>query len=300
MDASALVQSTAQDYLAQRGEPAQYLKLQAAGLLALARHGKLSIPDQNSAEIYNEIRSALEFGLTFQSGFQRFGPSEHSIEIGLWWAPEAQEVQPPLADRVERKLITFLLDEPGCDFAAIDTAICQAFPGLETPEETLIEAILESYAERDQDGKWWLRESDAAQARREDRAEIRQLLIQLGEMLGFVVEAEERSLTWHHLATKETFHFHIIASAILGRIVTGPAHDPAAGLIVLPGGRSKLVLHKQERNPKLEQDIQRGWRFLKFRSVRRLWENPKLTRENLADQIALDPISLDDPQMPLL
>jgi hypothetical protein len=201
---------------------------------------------------------------------------------------------------VERKLITFLLDEPGSDFAAIDTAMCQAFPGLETPEETLIEAILESYAERDQNGKWWMRESDASQARRDDRAEIHQLLIQLGEMLGFVVEAGETALTWHHLATKETHHFHIIASSILGRIVTDPEHDPATGLIVLPGGRSKLVLHKLERNPKLEQDIQQGWRFLKFRSVRRLWENPKLTRENLADQIALDPISLDDPQMPLL
>lgn len=300
MEASALIQSAAQDYLAQRGEPAQYLKLQASGLIALARHGKLTIPDHNSAEIYNELRSALEFGLTFQSGFQRYGPSEHSIEIGLWWAPEAEDVQIPLADRVERKLITTLLDEPGSYFPDIDTAMCQAFPGLETPEETLIEAILESYAEKDKNGQWWMRKSDTPKTRREDRAEIHQLLIQLGEMLGFVVDGEETSLTWHHLATKETLHFHIIVSAIMGRIVTDPEHDPKEGLIVLPGGRSKLVLHKIERNPKLEYDIQQGWRFLKFRSVRRLWENPKLTRENLVDQIALDPISLDDPQMPLL
>jgi hypothetical protein len=268
MEAAALVQSAAQEYLAKRGEPAQYLKLQASGLIALAQHGKLTMPDHNPAEVYTEIRTAIEFGLTFRSGFQRYDPSEHSIEIGLWWSRETEEVQPPLADRVEREVIKLLLDSPGSQFKIFNTAMCLAFPGLETPEESLIAAVLESYAREDDDGGWWIRDSDIPQARRDDLAEIRQLLIQLGELLGFVVEVREKSLTWHHLATNQILHFHIIASAVLGKIVTDPEHDPKEGLIVLPGGRSKLVLHKMESNPRLEQDIKQGWRFLKFRSAR--------------------------------
>jgi hypothetical protein len=300
MEAAALIQSAAQDYLAQRGEPAQYLKLQAAGLVALAQHGKLDIPEQNPAEVYSEIRAALEFGMAHRSGFLRYNPSEHSFEVGLWWTNEPEEIQAALADRVERELLKFLLNSPGCQFTEVETAMCQAFPALETPEQELVTTLLESYAREDDDGGWHVRENDLPHARKDDLVEIGHLLVQLGEMLGFVVEQRERSYTWHHLATNERLHFHVIASAVLGRIVYDPAHDPKEGLIVIPGGRSKLVLYKMESNPRLEQDIKQGWRFLKFRSVRRLWENPKLNRSNLAAQIALDPLSIDDPQMPLL
>jgi hypothetical protein len=300
MEAAALIQSAAQDYLAQRGEPAQYLKLQAAGLSALAQYGKIDLPGQSPAEVYGEIRAALEFGMTGRTGFLRYRPSEHSFEVGLWWTSEQEEIQEPLADRVEMELLKFLLNSPGSPFVAVENAMCRVFPGLETPEQDLITTILESYGWEDKEGGWHVRESDLPHARREDVTEIGHLLIQMGEMLGFVVEERERAYTWHHLATNEILHFHVIASAILGRIVSDPQHDPKEGLIVLPGGRSNLVLYKMESNPRLEQDINQGWRFLKFRSIRRLWENPKLNRSNLAAQIALDPLSIDDPQMPLL
>jgi hypothetical protein len=300
MEAAALIQSSVQDYLLQRGEPAQYLKLQAAGLLALAQHGKLDIPGRSPAEVYSEVRAALELGMTGRSGFLRYGASEHSFEVGLWWTSEQEEIQESLADRVEMALLKFLLNAPGSTFEAVEHAMCQIFPGLETPEQALISTILESYGSEEDDGSWQVRESDLPHARQSDVREIGHLLIQLGEMLGFVVEERERSYTWHHLATNEVLHFQVIGSAVLGRIVSDPQHDPKEGLIVLPGGRSNLVLYKMANNPRLEQEINQGWRFLKFRSVRRLWENSKLNRSNLAAQIALDPLSIDDPQMPLL
>ena len=300
MEAAPLVQTAARDYLAQRGEPSHYLKLQAAGMQALTKHGRLTIPDRTPAEIYSDIRTTIEFGLTFRSGFLRFGPSEHSLEIGQWWPRDPGEVQLPLADRVEMALVNNLLDLPGSSFAEIDTALCQAFPDLETPEEELVAAILESYAEEEGEGQWVIRENDSPKARQEDLMEMNQLLTQLGELLGFVVDAGETTVTWRYLATGEMLHFFTTASAMLGKIVLAADHEPKDSLIVLPGGRSKLVLFKLERDPRLEQEIKRGWRFLKFRSVRRLWENSGLNRENLAAQIDLDPISVDDPQMPLL
>jgi hypothetical protein len=286
--------------LSQRGEPAHYLKLQAASLQALAKHNRIFSPDKSPADIYSETRTAIEFGLTYRSGFSRYGPSEHSIEIGQWWPRDFEESQPPLADRVEKEIVNLLIDSTNPSFQEVDTAICEIFPGLEVPEETLITAILESYARKGDDGRWQLRENDTPQVRKENVLEMGHTLTQLGELLGYVVESDLPSLTWRHLATNQSLHFHIIASAVIGKLVIDPEHKPKDSLIVLPGGRSKLVLFKMERDPRLEQEINRGWRFLKYRSVRRLWENTGLERENLADQIALDPISIDDPQMPLL
>ena len=300
IEAAPLVQTAAQEYLSHLGEPAHYLKLQAASLQALAKHNRIFTPDKSPADIYSETRTAIEFGLTYRSGFSRYGPSEHSIEVGQWWPRDIEETQPSLADRVEKEIVNFLIDSPNPSFQEVDTAICEIFPGLEVPEETLMTAILESYARKGNDGRWQLRENDTPQARKEDILDMGYTLTQLGELLGYVVETNLPSLSWRHLATNENLHFYIIASAVTGELVFDTEHKPKESLIVIPGGRSKLALYKMERDPRLGQEFKQGWRFLKYRSVRRLWENTGLERENLAAQIALDPISIDDPQMPLL
>ena len=70
--------------------------------------------------------------------------------------------------------------------------------------------------------------------------------------------------------------------------------------IVLPGGRASLVLHKLDRDPRMEGEILKGWQFLKFRHVRRLAENPTITRESIDELFGLDQLQKADPQIPLL
>jgi hypothetical protein len=57
---------------------------------------------------------------------------------------------------------------------------------------------------------------------------------------------------------------------------------------------------KLRRDPRLRQAIEAGWRFLKFRHARLLAESPSLARENLDEQLALDPLTETQEQMRLL
>jgi hypothetical protein len=96
---------------------------------------------------------------------------------------------------------------------------------------------------------------------------------------------------------------------MLGSVVFAPqsvaplAHivDPAARrMIVLPGGRARLVEYKLSRDPRLRSALQESWRLIKFRHLRRLADDLSLVRENLERLLDLDPLANRDPQLPLL
>ncbi|KAA3644996.1 MAG: hypothetical protein DWQ07_16480 [Chloroflexi bacterium] len=295
-----IIQQAGQEYLGQLGQASGYLPLQAAALQAMLAQGALpEVEEDEPGEVFSETRSALEFGLTFRSGFLRYSGSEHSLDVGSWWLRDAPEdVEEPLGDRVEKTLVQQLVAEPGSSFLRLDAAICSAFPGLQTPPQELVDAILQSYAREDESDTWPLREDDQPKARRADLDEINTLLKALGERLGYdVVEGEP--MVWK--SGKEiVFNFYVIASAVLGEIVYEASTVPEKSLIVFPGGRSGLVLHKLEHDARLKTEIDKGWRFLKFRHLRRMGENQSLTQDSFKEQLALDPLSEDETQIPLL
>ena len=293
--------------IAARGEPTQYLHLQAAGLLALSQAGLLTSPAQNNeikpsavaANAYNDARQFLVRATGAQSRLVRYHGGKSSIEIGKWWPRTPSDPSPPLADRVEMALVTLLQEGPTRTWAEIDRAMCAQFPGLQTPDSPLLLAILSSYATETETGVWQLRENDTSSARRQDVTELYQFLARIGAQLGYPVQPAQ-PLVWENALNGQPLYFYLIASAILGKIISSPPHAPEQGVIVLPGGRAGLVLHKRERDPRLDYILEGGWRFLKFRQVRRMAENERLTQENLASYFALDPLAHDDVQMPLL
>jgi hypothetical protein len=218
------------------------------------------------------------------------------LEVGRWWLREEQNTQTPLADRVEKMLVNHLLANPGHSFEEIDNLLCQTFPGLTTPEEELLQVILKSYAVKSGTSGWTIKETDQPNARRDDLTEISKHLIQIGKDLNFKVKGDDSLVTWRE-SKEESYHFHIIASAVLGDIVLDQKLDEKNGLIVVPGGRAELVMYKVNRDFRLGQAIEEGWRFLKFRQVRRMAENKSLIRDGLAAQFELDPLADDDSQM---
>lgn len=296
-----------QQAIAERGEPSPYLHLQAAALLTLSQANALSSPgldaqapraaQANSA--YSNTRQLLAEALAPHGPFVRYQGGKSSIEIGKWWPKAKIETSQPLADRVEMSVVTLFQRTNTLPWAEIDAQLCTQFPGLETPDATLLRAILQSYAEEGENNRWTLRESDTAAARRADVAEMFRLLEETGTQLGFNVR-RETSLVWEGALDGKPLHFYMIASAILGRIIHTAQHPPEQGIIVLPGSRAGLVMHKRERDPRLDYDLEGGWRFLKFRYVRRLAESERISPENLASHFALDPLSHEEAQLPLL
>ncbi len=191
----------------------------------------------------------------------------------------------------------------------VDSSICALFTGLLTPSRELIQECLASYGVAHPPGSrsWQLRPEDAPAARRADLDAMQGLLSKTGARLGFEVETLETSsgrfiVMWLEAAGKAAAAFYVIASAMLGSIVfvSPGVHLPARKLIILPGGRARLVEYKLSHDPRLRSTIQDGWRLIKFRHLRRLADDLNLERGNLDQLLDLDPLAYQDPQMPLL
>jgi hypothetical protein len=71
-------------------------------------------------------------------------------------------------------------------------------------------------------------------------------------------------------------------------------------VLVYPGSRAGLIDFKLRANPRLNQAVEQGWLFVKFRLLRRLAEDSRLSRAALPGMFALDPLTKTDPQIQLL
>jgi hypothetical protein len=295
------------EILAERGEPTSYLHLQAGVLQTLSQQNSLAPTEKDPAinyamhasNVYNHARQLLVETLSPSGPFIRYQGGKSSIEIGKWWSKAPLNTSQPLADRVEMAVVKLFQEKHSLPWDEVNFTLCHLFPGLQTPDISLIQTILNSYAEPTGDDSWQLRANDTTTSRREDINEIYTILAETGEELGFSVRREQ-PLVWDEALNGRPLYFYLIASAILGKIIDGAEHSPEQGVIVLPGSRAGLVMHKRERDPRLDFRLDGGWRFLKFRHVRRLVETEHLSRENLASFFALDPLSHDLAQLPLL
>ena len=296
--AETIIVQAGRQYLAQRGESTHYLHLQAAVLMALLQQGHLPAGDTKPAKVFTQTRKLLETSLNQGNGFIRFHGSVHSMDVGRWWLTDGKNAQEPLADRIEKTFVKYLLENPGTSFDEIDRALCETYTGLFTPEKELLEYILHSYGEKDQNDKWQIRKRDNPKTRREDLAEMRSILIQVGKRLGLKVKDKE-PIMW----LKENnilYSFHLTASAAVGNIILKLYEMEGENLVVLPGGRSALLMYKLQRDHLLADVVKQGWRFIKFRLARRFLEQKTLTLEGFESLIDLDPLQENDPQMPLL
>lgn len=350
----AFVQQAALEGLRQRGEPTPFLILHTAALQALIQAGRLPPAQPHSpADLLQQTDALLDKAFGPAGPFTRFGPptkaaasSARPPETGLWWS-QALETTPEngdpldeqrlsLADRVEMETVRSLLRSGPCSAETLDEAICQAFPGLLTPERELALECLHSYAQADPDrpGLWRLRAEDSPAARRAELEQMGALVQRTGQRLGYPVEQAAFSTrplwVWHtadvvpagpvlddksggksrakgrgkgrsRAASEPTpagMVFYVTVSAVLSGVL--PVRPPLAqGWIVLPGGRARLLAYKLRRDPRLRAAAEQRWRFVKFRHLRRLAEDESLIPATLEPLLSLDPLENSDPQLSL-
>jgi hypothetical protein len=292
------IREAAIDFLQAYGQPAKYLRMQAAALCGLSRGNLLSDLVQTPADDFSGLRSLLEASLSYQRGFKRYDRGQSSAESGYWWLREEEEVQVALIDRLEKALVSYLILHPGISFGELDAEMCRQFPGLLTPNKEMLTAILESYAEVHEREGCRIRTVDAPGSRRADLEEIRALLVSIGNRLGYQVYDND-PLLWIEGKDQIQSGFYMIASALLNEIILDAKVPTGRGFVVLPGGRANLILYKLRNNPFLDQ-VSKDWRFLKFRHIRRIHEIEGLTREMLEQQLNLDQLTYSEPQIPLL
>ena len=277
------------DHLHVRGEAATYLHIHAQGLSELARTGSLLPPQIPVDEAHNRIHAMLEETLKGNPKFKRYEGSEKNIQIGLWGLAAQDAKTLPLADRVEMALVRYLSRNPHKTLLELEQEIYPQFTGLQTPTKALMNAILDSYAERAENGTWRLREKDAPSARHADLDEMRALLTDIGLRLGYETEQlSEKTLVWGNRANPE-YVFHLIASALVYEIFSQTDWPREKSLLILPGGRAGLFDYKQKRDPGLHA-LAENWRFIKFRLLRTTGELPLISKETWDEQVGSDPI----------
>jgi hypothetical protein len=298
-----ICQST-QEYLCnQRGEPSRYINLHAVGLATILNN-KSRYDYQSPGDYLSQVQSTFHQALSYRKGFLRYGGSEKSLEVGKWWLQNPDVEILPLADRIEINIVNYLLKNPGSSLSEIDNFICRTFSGLLTPTSEMVQVCLASYAHQDQTkgNQWYVQLGDHPDRRRKEILEVRDILIKLGKVLGFDITKleSEHVVEWGSSKAHNHYKFFISASGVLGKYLLPPQSSPGSYFIVLPGSRSNLVAYKLKQNPYFKEIVDKGWRFIKYRHIRRLAESSTLNLENLNEQLSLDPLTYSKTQIRLL
>jgi hypothetical protein len=238
----------------------------------------------------------LEAVLYNRDIFMRVGRATE-IERGLFWLVDPSLAEDPLSDRVEIAIFRLLQESGGLKQIEVFESIYHRFSGFLIPDSRFVMNCLKSYAILDPGQEmWYLREEDRPEIREKDRAEISQLLFELGMRMGFRVSDEEDP-TWRDEAGQVQYRFRIQHTAELKNALQ---EGLPSLTYVIPGGRASLIMSKVRRDPRLGEWLKSGPRILKFRHIRRLANETTLSRENLVQRFTIDPPEHHDPQLPLL
>jgi len=298
--ASETARLAARQLISNRAEPVVWDLLHAAAWSDAAFHHMLP-PGSAQPKESDFTRCQSVLAESVDSDPEIESTKKEESEFGLmWWLPGDETITSPLSDQVEVEVARILLEDGPLAGEELDRRICSFFPGLLTPEQRLLRACLESYGSSADDGRTWsLRPEDHPPSRTEDLRRVRDMLAGLGEKMGFAARGD-RELFWIEPDGGKKFCFVFTASAAVGRYLLQPPFSENRSWIVLPGGRATLVGYKLRRNVLLQRAVSKGWRFLKFRHIRRLLEDPYLRPENLDERIGLDPLDVTEDKVPYL
>ena len=283
------IRKAMREHLSARGEPAGYLHLHTAGLIALAEANALKQTEDEFDFAMRKTQSAMEQALKDSHEFVHHSAGE-GVDTGMWSLAAVTQNE-SLADKVEVAVVTFLQKNPQAIYLEIEEELNNQFTGLMTSSKGLIYAVLNSYAEKD-GGSWNLRREDLASVRREEVKSIFALLEEIGKRLGLKSKIENKVLTWLE-SDKPVRRFYVLASALVHRALE---HADEKTVIVIPGGRAALAAYKQDRDPLLKERL-KNHRLIKYRLLRSVLELPILTRETFDKQIASDPVEKSTGQM---
>lgn len=284
----SLLQNSIREYLLERGEPASYLHIHTAGLIALAEANTLKPGELEFDEAMRKTSALFTSALKDNKDFAHYSSGEN-LDTGLWGL--GSNTGESLSDRVEVAAVTYLQKNQNAIFLEIEADLYPRFPGLLTPSKGLIYAVLNSYAEKD-GASWKLRDEDVASARREEMQNVFALLEKIGKRLDYQTFKEDKVLHWKENG-RIVKKFHVLASALVSRALENADEQT---VIVIPGGRAALAAYKLERDPSLKEQLKK-YKLVKYRLLRSLLEVPILTRETFDEQIASDPVEESKGQM---
>ncbi|MCI0607930.1 MAG: hypothetical protein L0Z71_02575 [Anaerolineae bacterium] len=300
------VRESIHSHLMERGEPASYFHVHAAGMVALTESHMLKQKDQEFDDALRSTHSLIQTVLSEDERFVHYSTGE-SVDTGLWGSNDFAEhpsgvsrYYESLSDRVEVAIVTFLQKNPNSIYLEIEGDLYPRFPGLLTPSMAMIYAVLDSYAEK-HGAAWKLRGEDVASARRNELITITAMIEAVGKRLGYSTRKQDKNYLWEEnsqggVTSSIHYAFYVLASALVGRAISETPYPPEQTVIVIPGGRAALAEYKKQRDPALAARM-KNYQLVKYRLLRTLVEVPVLTRDTFEEQITSDPLEKSKSQM---
>jgi len=300
----------ARQALAQRGEPLPIGWLRHGAFTRLAQRGLLHralLPREESPSGYEVVHKAVEEALG-KDAREPLVPMEWEAHfaadatIPMLWLPEHSEVATPLGDRVEAAVYeilgeTLMLRREDCR-----REVYRRFPGLQTPEQDLVQACLESYAEEASPGWIRLRDEDRPEQVRLDTAQFIADLKALGQRMGLqvAVDSPPYHIVWLTDGVRHAFLFAPMAVAHT-LAVLGPPEPNTARYLVIPESRVALLRLKLRRSPIYGRVLEQGgWTIIRRPFLQALLKLPAVDIFALKQVVGLDPImEKGEAQIPL-
>ncbi|NIN68772.1 MAG: hypothetical protein GTO63_29615 [Anaerolineae bacterium] len=320
----------ARELLRERGEALHFGWLHSAiyqrwsrdGLLtqALALGERVSMPDF----LDEQMESALQEALAREVLELLPKDADEASGAVLWWLKAKGYPPRPLGDRLERAVYQILTDRRDCSHEGLCDDVYSRFPGIFTPPPGLVQACIDSYAQRDDaSDKCNLRPEEEATSLAEERVEGLKLLMQVGQRLGYQVSLSKRrvpqlstgtdpisrvrlprglDVSWdsewaglHTFAFKQTTRFGDILSH------GGQDHSESHRYILIADRRLDLLRFRIESEFLLRRALNEGeWQFIKLKHLRDLGTKKHLDRPDLDQIIGLEPlIERPEAQLPL-
>jgi len=290
-------------YLQQKGEPATYQQVHSAAVTGLASQNKLMIDIfmQNTSQSTSEIQRWIETPFYENGLLLHVAGEATTLEAGEWWLANPEHLELPLVDRVERVIVEHLIKNQTTTASVIKELVNQNFPGIFTPEDSVLLNCLESYADLvdDQTHRWTLRDCEQPGVRNADIAEMTSHLRAIAQCLGYESRGADPVYWYEEGASSPKYSFHLLASAIVSAHLREEKESAQNNTLVIPGSRANLLAFKKQRDPILKQALDSNFLVVKFRLLRDLSANPLLSRAIFNEQILADPPEYQSSQLAL-
>lgn len=295
-------QTAASQYLNDRSEPSNYDRLHASILQGLCLQDYLGSSEGGKLELpLTEMVRQTDPIILDKEAFTRLGGGSASLDTGLYWLTKPAAKAISLSDRVEQKIEDLLHEPEPLTLSRMRHAINNAFPGLLTPSDDLLNACLDSYAEHilGEEDPWRLRSNERYEKRLEDLEEIKEKCITIGKTLHYQIEEDGEIIHWRSDTPDRSYTLFLTISSELSRF-SSLIDQRGQKIIIIPGSRANLLAFKLKHNPFLAKLIAEHFKVVKFRQIRSIFENPLLTRELWDILIQEDPPELNASQLALL
>ncbi len=275
------------------GQPTSYLQPFLATMGALAKANLLPTSDEKlTPEKLNEIQKSFSSILLEKTFVHHFDSVAQEIEPGRWFLENQENCAEPLDDRVEREIVRILLDRGSIRLPDLQNILYSVLPGVLTPDDEILRACLESYADFNfTDGSWHIKPGETPEERKSELSQMRDFLRKTAKRLGYQSSGDQPIIWQTRKQEEPIYRFFLGASAIFQSYACPSVVEQTQSVYVFPGSRSSLIQHKLNQNPSLREMTRNEWHFLKFRYLESLANRPELNQELWMMLLDGDPLS---------